>query len=230
MVVGFFWSLFEMKNNLQSWHLLWHEKSICWLRPRFVRANFRHYWTAQCQRALRSTWDLNCPLEVPISFTDNGGTTWLQTRVSAKCLKLARCSRVQCSPVPHQRSLLAPPVCPCPFLSPKVGGIPFFFFFLKVGRFPLKHRNLSICSRKVFWWTDCFVCTGSKEDVEWYWRSLVRWVVVLIPTYHDFQLSHLVGRRQVLQQLLCNVLNTLLHLQCSSTQNKSENIWHARKG
>lgn len=45
-------------------------------------------------------------------------------------------------------TLSARPSCvPMPFPLSKSGGNSlFFFFFLKVGRFSLKHRNLSICS------------------------------------------------------------------------------------
>lgn len=44
-------------------------------------------------------------------------------------------------------TLSAHPSCvPVPFLLSESWGNSFFFFFLKVERFPLKHRNLSICS------------------------------------------------------------------------------------
>lgn len=106
------------KNNLQSWHFSWNEKSICWLRPRFILANFRHYWTALCQRAIQSTWDLNCPLEVPISLSDKTGATWLQIRVTEVGWHTTGCSALP--------FIIHTVHVPFPFPLPKVGGVLFF--------------------------------------------------------------------------------------------------------
>ena len=116
---------------------------------------------------------------------------------------------MQCSPFSHLASLLAAFVFICTSISlPKVGGVGFglgfVVFFLKgeeiatkiqgfVYLFPVGGKNSGGLAGSY--------PMRSKETrfvvkIEGIFGRVVR--SLLIATYHDFQLSHLVGRRQVL--------------------------------